>query len=239
MKRTLVLALLATLVGATRAQATVEKKFTYVGQDAYAYFLTTSADGCLNTGISVLSHDIKQKIAADHGMDHVVDIFSVVTVDIGDFCTGNVLFTAYSDSTPAESTHTLVFDPQHDAVTLHGRFIMQDDGSFTFYWATIDLTWSISQQSTSFNFKDYVDIGDGVTFIRLRGKGEKRPTVAHGTLSIVPYFPNITVPAIGSGVSFALDSSTTPPQYSDFNFYFSQKQSDRIIYREHFYQGHP
>ena len=237
MTRAFLFAALAPFLWSASAQATVEKKFSYRGEDAYAYFVQT--EGCRITTVNVLSHDIRQKLAAAQGMDKVVDKFSVVSVEIDDLCTGNVLFLGYSDSTPEQSTHTRVFDPEHDRVTLNARLIMEDDGSFTFYWATINLAWTLSDASTPFDFKDFFDSGDGVTFIRLRGKGEMRPTTAAGALSIVPYFPEITVPAIGAGVSLSLDSSTTPPEYSDLNFYFKQQSSERIVYREHFYQGQP
>jgi hypothetical protein len=213
---------------ASAAHAAVETKFTYRGQDAYAYITVTSEDGCKVANISVGVHDIQQKL----GGDHVPDRFTVLGVDGFDFCTDGLPFIGYADNVNQDVFNSVVFDPQHDSVRLQARLIMQDFGSDTYYWASIDLTWSIVGPTVAFDQKDYIDLGDG-SFLRYRGKGESRASVARGSLSIEPYFtdPLLTVPYIGSGLSFgALDSSTTP-EYADSNFYSKVKQGDRIIYR--------
>jgi hypothetical protein len=221
------LALVGSLL-ASAAHAAVETKVTYRGQDAYAYITVTSEDGCQVTNISVGVHDIEQRL----GGDHVPDRFTVLGVDAGDYCTGNVLLVGYADNINQDVFNSVVFDPQHDSVRLQARLIMQDFGSDTYYWASIDLTWSIVGPTVVFDDKDYIDFEDG-SILRYRGKGESRASVARGSLSIEPYFtdPLLTVPYIGSGISFgALDSSTTP-EHAESNFYSELKYGDRIIYR--------
>ena len=221
------LALVGSLL-ASAAQAAVETKFTYRGQDAYANITATSEDGCKVATISVNLHDIQQKL----GGDHVPDRFTVLSVGGWDACTDGLPFVGYADNINQDVFNSVVFDPQHDSVRLQARLIMQDFGSDTYYWASIDLTWSIVGSTVVFDDKDYIDFGDG-SILRYRGKGESRASVARGSLSIEPYFtdPLLTVPYIGSGLSFgALDSSTTP-EYAELNFYSKVKQGDRIIYR--------
>jgi hypothetical protein len=53
-------------------------------------------------------------------------------------------------------------------------------------------------------------------------------------VTIVPYVAGgYSVPYIGQGRSFTLDSATTPPEYDGSTFYNEQKQAERILYRRH------
>jgi hypothetical protein len=234
MKLARLLPCLAVITFAATAHATVERKFSYRAETADAYIPVTSADGCRTTWLSVLNTDSTQRTG---GTPKLHDVFAVVHVDIYDQCTDEI-FSGYADTSLEQNTFTLDLDPQHDRARLQAHLIMQDDTTFTFYWADIDASWAIGGPATTIELKDELELGDGLTLIRTQGEFEVRPAHVTATIDVVPYFPGTIVNhLIGEGISASFDSSDTPAELQEFNRYSKMKSGDRTIYRTYDYVG--
>src|SRR5688500_2210113 len=143
MKTLRLLAALVPLLLASTAHAAVERRTAYRGETADAFFATTGSDGCFVTNLNVLTNELEEKLAVDGSMQKLQDIFGVVTLTMFDRCNemAPLAFSGYADTTLEQNSFSLSIDPQHDRARFQAHLIMQDD-SFTFYWITIDVSWT-------------------------------------------------------------------------------------------------
>ena len=231
-------ALLSALLLASSAEAAVERKLSFRGETADAFFRTTSgADGCLVTELGVLTNELEQKLAVDGSMNKIEDVFEVVTLNMFNQCDEPGLpFSGYSDSTLDVSRFSLSIDPQHNRARMQARLLMQED-AFVFYWITIDISWTIGQPATEVDLSNYTESGDGITVWRSTGTFMQRPARAVASVTVVPYATGSPAnhPYVGEGISFSMDSIDSPQDVQELTRYSKTKVGERTIYRAHDY----
>ena len=139
---------------AAQATTTIDRQ-NILGNSAYATWDYTQ--GNIGTFVSVVL-TTQTGTSPDHFLTLLISQYEIST--------GNVLI----DGRAETDNFTITFDPQLASATLHvSNAIFEDESSFTFFNADIDLTWTATSDLTSQNFHDHFRVPGMVFNSHFRG----------------------------------------------------------------------